>query len=378
MVEGAVTPRGLEVDLTIRRSDVFRLSLGLEIPAGTTVALLGPNGAGKSTAVAAIAGLLPIDAGLITLNGAVLDDPTSDVFVPADERSVGVVFQDYLLFPHLSVLENVAFGLRTRRMPREQAVARTRNWLERLGLGSLERRRPGDLSGGQAQRVALARALVTEPDLLLLDEPLSALDITIRTELRHTLAEHLDAFSGPRLLITHDPTEAFLLGDDIHVIENGAVTQSGVADDIRLRPRTQYAADLAGANLISGTASSGRVDTADQTVHIADDQVDGAVLLTIHPTAISIHANRPEGSPRNNWPTTVERVELLGTRVRLRTGPPLPLTVELTEAARAEMALTTGSTVWVAVKATEIGVQADHVGTGATHPTVDTVPESTA
>ncbi len=359
MVEGVVTPRGLEVDLTVRRSDVFQLTLNLGIPAGETVALLGPNGAGKSTAVAAIAGLLPIDVGWITLNGTVLDDPETDVFVPADDRSVGVVFQDYLLFPHLSVLDNVAFGLRTRRIPREKAAARARTWLERLGLEELERRKPGDLSGGQAQRVALARALVTEPDLLLLDEPLSALDVTTRTELRHTLAEHLDAFAGPRLLITHDPTEAFLLADDIHVIEDGIVSQNGTADDIRLRPRTQYAADLAGSNLIRGTATTGRVDTGAQTMHIADDQLSGPVLLTIHPTAISIHATRPEGSPRNSWPTTVERVELLGTRVRLRTGPPLPLTLELTEAARSEMALSAGSQVWVAVKATEIGVQQD-------------------
>jgi len=359
MVEGVVTARGLEVDLAVRRSDVFELTLNLGIPAGETVALLGPNGAGKSTAVAAIAGLLPIDSGRIALYGTVLDDPAADVFVPADERSVGVVFQDYLLFPHLSVLDNVAFGLRTRRISREKATVRARTWLERLGLGELERRKPGDLSGGQAQRVALARALVTEPALLLLDEPLAALDVTTRTELRHTLAEHLGAFAGPRLLITHDPTEAFLLADDIHVIEDGTVSQNGTADDIRLRPRTQYAADLAGSNLISGTATAGRVDTGAQTMHIADDQVSGPVLLTIHPTAISIHPTRPGGSPRNNWPTTVERVELLGTRVRLRTGPPLPLTLELTEAARSEMALTTGSSVWVAVKATEIGVQQD-------------------
>jgi molybdate transport system ATP-binding protein len=367
MVEGVVTLRGLEVDLTIRRSNTFQLTLSLEIPAGATVALLGPNGAGKSTTVAAIAGLAPIDAGVITLDGTVLDDPASGLFVPADERSVGVVFQDYLLFPHLSVLDNVAFGLRARRTTREQATARARTWLERLGLEDLERRKPGDLSGGQAQRVALARALVIEPDLLLLDEPLSALDVTTRTELRHTLAEHLEAFVGPRLLITHDPTEAFLLGDDIHVIENGTVTQSGTADDIRLRPRTQYAADLAGSNLISGTAAAGRVDTGDQTMHIADDLFDGPVLLTIHPTAISVHKDRPGGSPRNSWPTTVERVELLGTRVRLRTGSPLPLTVELTEAARSEMALTAGSPVWVAVKATEIGVESDRHGSGATH-----------
>lgn len=361
MVEGAVGPGGLEADLTVRRSDAFQLGLNLTIPPGTTAALLGPNGAGKSTAVAAVAGLLSIDTGRVALQGAVLDAPAAGVFVPADQRSVGVVFQDYLLFPHLTVVDNVAFGLRTRRVPREEAVSRARTWLGRLGIESLERRKPGDLSGGQAQRVALARALVTEPDLLLLDEPLAALDVTTRTELRHTLSEHLQAFAGPRLLITHDPTEAFLLADDIHVIENGTVSQSGPADDIRLRPRSQYAADLAGANLISGSAAAGVVQVGAQPVHIADDQIDGPVLLTIHPTAISVHQDRLEGSPRNSWPTTVERVELLGTRVRLRTGPPLPLTVELTEASRSEMALATGSEVWLAVKATEIGVQADRI-----------------
>lgn len=357
MVEDALN--GLEADLRLRRSDEFELTLNLTIPPGTTGALLGPNGAGKSTAVAAIAGLLPIDTGQLSLNGRVLDDPSKGVFVPAEERSLGVVFQHYLLFPQLTVLENVAFGLRSRRIPRDTARTRAREWLNRLGLADLERRKPDDLSGGQAQRVALARALVTEPDLLLLDEPLSALDVTTRTELRHTLAEHLDAFAGPRLLITHDPTEAFLLADDIHVIEEGTVTQSGTGDDIRLRPRTQYAADLAGSNLISGTASGGLVDTGSQPMHIADVEAEGSVLLTIRPSAIALHATRPEGSPRNSWPTTVDRVEQLGARVRLRTGPPLPLTVELTEAARAEMALDPGASVWVAVKATEIGVQAD-------------------
>ena len=357
-----MSPRGLEVGMTVARSDTFQLSLEMEIPAGTTVALLGPNGAGKSTALAAIAGLLPIDTGRIALNGVILDDPGAGVFVPADERKVGVVFQDYLLFPHLSVLQNVAFGLSSRRVPRDEALTRAREWVQRLGLQTLEQRRPGDLSGGQAQRVALARALVAGPDLLLLDEPLSALDVTTRTELRHTLAEHLDAFAGPRLLITHDPTEAFLLADDIHIIEEGSVTQRGTGDDIRIRPRTQYAADLAGSNLISGTASGGLVDTGSQPIHIADIEAEGSVLLTIHPTAVALHGTRPEGSPRNSWPTVVERVEHLGTRVRLRTGAPLPLTVELTESARAEMGLSPGVSVWVAVKATEIGVQAGNHG----------------
>ena len=171
---------GLVADFLVRPSETFRLELALSIPAGRTAALLGPNGAGKSTAVSAICGLRPIDEGRISLGEAVLDDPVADVFVPAEEREIGVVFQDYLLFPHLTVLENVAFGLRSHRAPREEALARSRGWLERLNLKSLERRRPGDLSGGQAQRVALARALVTDPDLLLLDEPLAALDVSTR------------------------------------------------------------------------------------------------------------------------------------------------------------------------------------------------------
>jgi molybdate transport system ATP-binding protein len=352
----------LHAHLVVPRSETFRLEMSLTIPAGTTVVLLGPNGSGKSTAVNAIAGLLPLAAGSVSLNGTVLDDPDRGIFVPAEERRVGVVFQDYLLFPHLSVVENVAFGLRSRGVGRDDAGLRAREWLTRLGLDGLENRKPSDLSGGQAQRVALARALVTEPDLLLLDEPLSALDVTTRIELRRTLDEHLAAFAGPRLLITHDPTEAFLLADEIHIIEDGMITQSGSADEIRLRPRTRYAADLAGSNLIAGTAHGGMVDTGTQTVRIVDDTIDGPVLITVHPTAISLYARQPEGSPRNSWSTTVERVERLGTRVRLRTGVPLPLTVEITDAARADLGLEPGVRVWVAFKATEIGVQPGSTG----------------
>src|SRR5690606_25940242 len=312
-----------------------------------------------SPAVAAVAGLLPIERGTITLDGRVLDDPDRGVFVPADERNIGVVFQDHLLFPHMSVIDNVAFGLRARRVARDDARERARQWLALLGLEGMERRKPGDLSGGQAQRVALTRALVGEPDLLLLDEPLSSLDVTTRTELRHVLGEHLAAFSGPRLLITHDPTEAFLLADEIFVVERGEVTQHGTADDIRLRPRTPYAADLAGANLARGHAPRGLVDTRPQAPHLADDVSAGGVPLATHPASMAVHKARPDGSPRKAWPTTVGRVERLGSRVRLRTGPPLSLTVELAEAAGSEMAIEPGSPIWVAVKATEIGVQPD-------------------
>jgi molybdate transport system ATP-binding protein len=159
------------------------------------------------------------------------------------------------------------------------------------------------------------------------------------------------------MLITHDPTEAFLLADVINIIELGAITQSGSADEIRLSPRTRYAADLAGSNLIAGAARGGMVETGSQSLQIVDDTVEGPVMVTIHPTAISLYSREPEGSPRNCWPTTVDRVERLGGRVRLRTGAPLPLTVEVTEAARADLGLEPGVAVWVAFKATEVGVQ---------------------
>ncbi len=358
MVEGAVSG-GLDATLVVGRSEAFRLDVRLTVPAGRTAALLGPNGAGKSTAVAALAGILPIDAGRVELGGVALDDPRAGVFLPPERRRVGVVFQDYLLFPHLSVLDNVAFGPRSRGVGRTAARARARDWIERLELSGLEERSPRDLSGGQAQRVALARTLATEPDLLLLDEPLGALDVTTRSEVRRTLAEHLRAFAGPRLLITHDPAEAFLLADEIHVVEDGRVTQTGTADDIRLRPRTRYAADLGGSNFLRGTARAGKVDLGTHVLHVADREIEGPVLVTLRPAAISVHRIRPEGSFRNAWATRVERVEPLGHRVRLLTGAPLPVAVEVTVEARDELDLAPGSEIWVAVKATEIGVQPD-------------------
>jgi molybdate transport system ATP-binding protein len=269
---------------------------------------------------------------------------------------VGVVFQDYLLFPHMSCLENIAFGLRNRGWKRDRALEQARVWADRVGLSDLGRR-PSELSGGQAQRVALARALVTEPGLLLLDEPLAALDVTTRTELRRWLGEHLEGFAGPRILITHDPTEAFLLADRVCVMEAGRITQVGSAEDIRLRPRTHYAADLAGSNLLRGKATSGIGDVAGHSIHIADHGIDGAVLLTVHPHSISVYPEPQVGSPRNTWSTSIEEIEEMGDRVRFTTGPPVALTVEITREAAVELNLDSGQNVWVAVKATELGVE---------------------
>lgn len=327
----------------------FDLDIELNIPNGMTIALLGPNGAGKSTAVRLLAGLQPLDAGSIALGARVLDDPAAGAFVPPEDRRIGVVFQDYVLFPHMSVTKNVAFGAAN--------PAEVDRLLNDLGLATQAHFKPDQLSGGQSQRVALARALATEPDLLLLDEPLAALDVSTRSAARRMLADHLEAFPGPRLLITHDPAEAFLLADEIHVIENGRITQVGTGEDIRLRPRTAYVADLAGANLVLGEASDGTVIVDGHPVQVADRDLIGPALLTIAPNAISLHQNQPEGSPRNAWRTTVAQLEHYGDRVRVQTGAPLVLTAEVTPGAVVALGLHRDSEVWISIKATEIGVE---------------------
>ena len=359
MTRDGVAPLGLEAQFVVERDRGFVLDLALSIAPGQTVALLGPNGAGKSTAVGALAGVSPVDRGRIALNGRTLDDPQQGLFISPDQRKIGVVFQDYLLFPHLSARENIAFGPRSRGVGRRGANDMAGSWISRLGLDDVADQPPRELSGGQAQRVALARSLVGEPDLLLLDEPLAALDVTTRSEMRRLLAEHLGQFPGPRLLITHDPTEAFLLADMIHVIENGSVTQQGTADDIRLRPRTRYAADLAGSNLFVGQAASGVIDVDGFHLHIADSSVAGRVLVTIHPRVIALHRDLPEGSPRNVWKSRVRLVERLGDRVRVQMASPLPITAEVTRHAGDSLGLEPGVEVWISIKATEIGVEAD-------------------
>ena len=348
--------QGLDSRITLARSGGFHLEAEIRIDAGRTAAVLGPNGAGKSTLVAAMAGLVPIDSGYVKLAGRVLEDTTTGLSVPAEARHLGIVHQEYLLFPTMTVLENVAFGLRARGRSRTSARDEARRMLDRLAVSELAHRRPTDLSGGQAQRVALARVLATEPDMLLLDEPLAALDVTTRARLRHVLTDHLSGFAGPRLLITHEPAEAFLLADEVYVLEDGAVTQHGTPDEIRLRPRTQYAADLAGANLLIGTANSGEVAVGPHRLTVADTAAQGPVVVTIHPRTISVHLERPSGSPRNAWRTRVTRIENYGDRIRIQTEGPLDLTAEITPPALAALGLRTDQVIWVSIKATEIDV----------------------
>ena len=351
----------LSIDIALRRTDGFALEMALEVPAGSTTALLGPSGAGKSTVVDVVAGLVEPDRGTVRFGGRLLTDVGNGISVDADDRDVGVVFQQYLLFEHLDALDNVAFGLRARGRKKGEARTRAREWIRRLDLDDVARRRPAELSGGQAQRVALARALATEPDVLLLDEPLAAVDVEARAQLRRVLRDHLEAFAGPRVLITHDPADAALLADRVVVLENGRVVQQGTPDDIRLRPATPYVAALAGTNLLTAhidVPGSARLTEHELTLTVADSGSSGDVLLTISPRAVALHEEKPEGSPRNSWRSTVELVEPLGDTTRIVLGAPVPLAVDITPAAAEALYLARGTPIWASVKATEIGLSA--------------------
>ena len=345
----------LDVDLQLQRS-AFDLAVTLCAEPGETVALLGPNGAGKTSVLSAIAGLVALDRGHVRLDDVVLDDPAPGTWVPTERRRIGFVFQDHALFPHLSALDNVAFGLRSRGVRRAEARRQARDWLERLGLADHAAARPGELSGGQAQRVALARALAIAPRLLLLDEPLAALDATTRIEVRRDLRRHLDGFEGPRLLVTHDPLDAVTLADRVVVLEDGRVAQTGSLAELRAEPRSRYVADLVGINLYRGVVSDTCVRLAGdaELVVVNDDHLSGDVWAVIRPEAVAVYRNAPSGSPRNTWPATVTSVDLEGRRARVALGGPVPVVAELTAAAVDELALVPGTAVWVSVKATEI------------------------
>ena len=334
----------------------FELDVDLSIAPGEVVALLGPNGAGKTSVLRALAGLLTIDAGRIALDGIVLDEPANAIRMPVEQRPIGVVFQDYLLFPHLSVLENVAFGLRSRGVGRTTATARARSWLDRVGLGPAANRKPGSLSGGQAQRVALVRALATDPALLLLDEPMAALDVSTRVELRRELRQHLESFRGVRLLVTHDPVEAMAMADRLIVLEHGRVLQTGSPAEVTQRPRSRYVADLVGVNLFRGTARQNVITISGGGSLTAVGVTDGDVFAVVHPRTVALYRARPDGTPRNVWEGRATDLDLQGDRVRVRLQASPSIVAEVTPAAVRELGLDRGDQVWIGVKATEVDV----------------------
>ena len=345
----------LELDFRLRRG-MLRIDAKLTTSRDATLALVGPNGAGKSSVLSAIAGLVAIDEGRIALDGAKWDTGDRRTSLPPERRAVGFVFQDHRLFPRLDARDNVAFALRCQGVPRPSARATAEAWLQRVGLQDRARALPSELSGGESQRVALARALASQPRVLLLDEPLAAVDASRKAELRRDLRAHLDAFEGPRIVVTHDAVDAFAIADRVAVLENGVIVQHGAPADICAAPRTRYVADLVGLNWLRGNCRAGTL-----AIHGGGElkvawQGEGNAIATIHPRAIALFPSRPDGSPRNVWQATVASIEPALDGLRVRLVGPVPLVAEITESARSQLSLRPGSSVWLALKATEIAV----------------------
>ncbi len=300
-----------------------RVSAELSAEAGEVLVVIGPNGAGKSTLLRAVAGLEP---GRVQVG----DDDWTDLEVP--RRRVGFVFQDQSLFPHLSALDNVAFGPRARGRGRRQADAAAREWLERFGIADLAHRRPRELSGGQAQRVAIARALATDPEVLLLDEPFTGLDVSVQMALRIELGQHLRDFAGTALLVTHDAIDALTLADRVLVLDEGRVAQTGAAAEVAARARTSHVARLVGLILVR----------------------DAQELMAFTPDAVTVSLVEPVGSSRLRWRGPIATLSPHGDAVRLLVHASPDLLADLTPAAAAELALTPGREVWLSAKATAV------------------------
>jgi molybdate transport system ATP-binding protein len=302
-----------------------RVRAAFTVEPGEVLAVIGPNGAGKSSLLHALAGL--VDAtGHAHLGG------TDLLTLPVRERRVGLVFQGQLLFPHLSALDNVAFGLRSRGTPRAAAEAVAREWLERFGIAELADRRPRELSGGQAQRVAIARALATDPDVLLLDEPFTGLDVSVQMALRIELGQHLRDFPGIALLVTHDAIDALTLADRVLVLDDGEVAQVGPPAEVAAEPRTPHVARLVGLNLVA----------------------DGDDLIAFTPDAVVVSLTEPEGSSRLHWRGPIATLAPHGDAVRVLVHASPDLLADLTPAAATELGLVPGREVWLSAKATAV------------------------
>tara|TARA_R110002072_G_scaffold174303_7_gene329609 strand:+ start:54300 stop:55352 length:1053 start_codon:yes stop_codon:yes gene_type:complete len=334
----------------------LQLDVNLQVAEGETVALLGPNGAGKSTVLRILAGLHEIDRGHVRLAETLADGGPGAAFVPPEQRNVGVMFQDHLLFPHMRLLDNVAFGLTTKGVKKKLARTVARYWLERIDMADYRNARPHQLSGGQAQRVALARALAIKPQLLLLDEPLAAADATARLDLRRTLQTQLKSFGGSCVLVAHDIGDALALADRIAVLEQGRIVQTGTINELGHKPASRYVADLIGLNCFRGVCSGNVFTTTNGAQLIVGTAHEGPAFATVHPRAVALFRERPSGSPRNVFQAPVVTVERALDCIRVQLGGDLPIVAEVTESAVSDLNLDGGGQVWAAVKATEFRV----------------------
>jgi len=345
----------LEATITL---DLGTLHLDVDLRAESTevIALVGPNGAGKTTLLRALAGLLPLATGRVQVDDHVLEDTALRLRLSPERRPVAVVFQDYLLFPHFNVLDNVAYGLRARGENRRLALQKAEAWLVKVGMAGHARTRTPQLSAGQAQRVALARALATAPGLLLLDEPLAAIDASSKAPLRRDLRALLTATPGARIVVTHDPLDALALADRLVVLEAGTITQEGLLIEVAARPRSDWVARLLGVNLYRGTVSEGSLALPGGRRLAVATALTGDAFGLVHPRSVGLHRVKPEGSARNVWPGEVGGIDFEGDRIRVEILGQPAIVAEVTPQAAAELGLTDGGQVWATVKATGIEV----------------------
>lgn len=358
-------------DLAVRAAVAERaLDVAFGVAAGEVLAVLGPNGAGKSTTAAVIAGLLRGEPALVRVGDRTLTDTERGVFVPVHDRRVGLLLQDPLLFPHLSVLGNVLFAAGRGEGSRADRTVDTRTraqrWLERMGTSDLADRKPGELSGGQAQRVALARALAADPDVLVLDEPLRGLDVAaaagIRAELRSVLTE------GGRaaVLITHDLLDVVGLADRILVLEEGRVADLGAVADVLAAPRSGFGARIAGVNVVRGVMDGPAVMNGAGNRWVGVPAIALArgtdAVAVFSPSAVAVFRDQPHGSPRNSVAVRITALDAAGGVVRVRAAAAnwgLPaLFADITPEAVADMRLSVGECVWFTVKTQEVGLHA--------------------
>ena len=334
----------------------LRLDVDLTVEAGRCLALAGPSGAGKTSILRIVAGLLRPDHALVEANGDTWLDTARALDVPPERRRCGYVFQDYALFPHLNAWQNVAYPLRG--VGRSERRSRALGALERFGLSGRAEARPRALSGGERQRVALARALAREPKVLLLDEPLSALDARTRAGAARELSAVLRESDAPTLLVTHDFAEAAQLGDRVGIIDQGRVVQEGTPSELAAAPRSAFVADFTGAVVLTGTAHG----ESDGLTYVqldgggtvaSTDAGAGGVAVSIYPWEIAIEpaGQAPHGSAQNRLPAEVLSITTVGNRVRLGLAGPQPLVAEITSVAAERLELRAGAQVSATWKA---------------------------
>jgi molybdate transport system ATP-binding protein len=341
----------------------FDLEIGFDVRPAETLVIIGPSGCGKTTMLNMVAGLTEPDEGSIVLGGRTLWDGARAVHVSVEKRNTGYVFQDFALFPHMTVMENVAYGLRARKGRNREIPKRVGEVLSLFGIGHLRDRRPGNLSGGERQRVALARAIACDAEILLLDEPLGSLDAQTRNRVRGEMQRLLRLVQRIVIMVTHDYVDALTFGDRICVVERGQVLQIGDRQELLRHPRSRFVAELTGVNFYEGTVDASREDglteirVGDTRLHaVCDQQEAGDTMVAFFPSDVTLSRQPPSTSAQNVFSSRVEEIVHMGDKVRLALNGALPMCAEITADSLDALALSAGDTVHASVKATAIKI----------------------